>query len=81
MRKEKAIMELVTKSKEVEAVDAAIRILEEWEELKHLKKELQKELERLEQKVDQLIDEVNGEELEITKALEWEDKNGGKREI
>lgn len=69
MGKEKTIMELATKSKEVEAVDAAIRALGDWTELEHLKKELQKELNRLECEVDQMIDEVNGGELDIDKAL------------
>lgn len=32
MGKEKAIMELVTKSKEMEAIDAAIRALGDWTE-------------------------------------------------
>lgn len=69
MGKEKAIMELVTKSKEMEAIDAAIRVLGDWTELEHLKKELQKEMDRMEQEVDQLIDKVNGGELDIEKVL------------
>lgn len=77
MRKEKAIKELVTKSKEMEAIDAAIRALGDWTELEHLKKELQKEMGRMEQEVDQLIDKVNGGELDIEKALGFrEDENG-----
>lgn len=42
MTKEKAIMELIEKSQEIEALESCIKILEGWSELKELAKPLKK---------------------------------------
>ena len=71
MVKEKAIMMLVDKSRELEAVEAAIQVLGDWKELEHLKTDLKNKLSELSRELDELIDEVNGSELDIDKALEF----------
>ena len=70
--REKYIMKLVEKSKTLEAVESAIRALGEFTELEYLKKELENKSETLMREVDELIDEVNGGEIDMDRAMEFE---------
>ena len=56
MTKEKAIMELIEKSQEIEALESCIKILEGWSELKELAKPLEKKQGEIESEKEALYD-------------------------
>lgn len=60
MTKEKAIMELIEKSQEIEALESCIKILEGWSELKELAKPLEKKQGEIESEKEALYDAAVG---------------------
>ena len=69
MTKEKAIMELIEKSQEIEALESCIKILEGWSELKELAKPLEKKQGEIESEKEALYDAVVGGKFDIGKAF------------
>lgn len=69
MTKEKAIMELIEKSQEIEALESCIKILEGWSELKELAKPLKKKQGEIESEKEALYDAAVGGEFDIGKAF------------
>ena len=55
MTKEKAIMELIDKSQEIEALESCIKILEGWSETTELAKPLKKKQKELEAEKEALL--------------------------
>nr|UWI39421.1 MAG: hypothetical protein [Bacteriophage sp.] len=69
MTKEKAIMELIEKSQEIEALESCIKILEGWSELKELAKPLKKKQGEIESEKEALYDAAVGGKFDIGKAF------------
>ena len=69
MTKEKAIMELMTNAKQIEALENCIKILEGWETTKDLTASLKKRQEEIEEKIEQLYDVAAGGKFDIDKAF------------
>lgn len=69
MTKEKAIMELIEKSQEIEALESCIKILEGWSELKELAKPLKKKQGEIESEEEALYDAAVGGKFDIGKAF------------
>lgn len=69
MTKEKAIMELIEKSQEIEALESCIKILEGWSELKELAKPLKKKQGEIESEKEALYDVAVGGKFDIGKAF------------
>lgn len=69
MTKEKAIMELIEKSQEIEALESCIKILEGWSELKELAKPLKKKQGEIESEKEALYDAAVGGKYDIGKAF------------
>lgn len=69
MTKEKAIMELIDKSQEIEALESCIKILEEWSETTELAKPLKEKQKELEAEKEALFDTAVGEKFDIEKAF------------
>ncbi len=69
MAKEKAIMELMTNAKQIEALENCIKILEGWETTKDLTESLKKRQEEIEEKIEQLYDVAAGGKFDIDKAF------------
>lgn len=69
MTKEKAIMELIDKSQEIEALESCIKILEGWSELKELAKPLKKKQGEIESEKEALYDAAVGGKFDIGKAF------------
>ena len=69
MTKEKAIMELIEKSQEIEALESCIKILEGWSELKELAKPLKKKQGEIESEKETLYDAAVGGKFDIGKAF------------
>lgn len=69
MTKEKAIMELIEKSQEIEALESCIKILEGWSELKELAKTLKKKQGEIESEKEALYDAAVGGKFDIGKAF------------
>ena len=69
MTKEKAIMELIEKSQEIEALESCIKILEGWSELKELAKPLKKKQGDIESEKEALYDAAVGGKFDIGKAF------------
>ena len=69
MTKEKAIMELIEKSQEIEALESCIKILEGWSELKELAKPLKKKQGEIESEKEVLYDAAVGGKFDIGKAF------------
>lgn len=66
MTKEKAIMELIEKSQEIEALESCIKILEGWSELKELAKPLKKKQGEIESEKEALYDAAVGGLFDIS---------------
>lgn len=69
MTKEKAIMELIEKSQEIEALESCIKILEGWSELKELAKPLKKKQGEIESEKEALYDAAVGGKFDIGKSF------------
>lgn len=69
MAKEKAIMELMTNAKQIEALENCIKILEGWETTKDLTESLKKRKEEIKEKIEQLYDVAAGGKFDIDKAF------------
>lgn len=69
MTKEKAIMELIEKSQEIEALESCIKILEGWSELKELAKPLEKKQGEIESEKEALYDAAVGGKFDIGEAF------------
>ena len=69
MAKDKAIMELMTNAKQIEALENCIKILEGWETTKDLTESLKKRQEEIEEKIEQLYDVAAGGKFDIDKAF------------
>lgn len=69
MTKEKAIMELIEKSQEIETLESCIKILEGWSELKELAKPLKKKQGEIESEKEALYDAAVGGKFDIGKAF------------
>ncbi|MCI5919402.1 MAG: hypothetical protein MRZ75_08790 [Roseburia sp.] len=69
MTKEKAIMELMSNAKQVEALETCIKILEGWTTTEDLTKPLKKRMEELEGKSEHLCDVAAGGKFDIDKAF------------
>lgn len=69
MTKEKAIMELIDKSQEIEALESCIKILEGWSETKELAKPLMEKQKELEAEKEALFDTAVGGKFDIEKAF------------
>lgn len=69
MTKEKAIMELIEKSQETEALESCIRILERWTELEECTKSLKQKQKEIEKEKEALYDVAAGGKFDIDKAF------------
>ncbi len=69
MKKEKAIMELMTNAKQIEALESCITILDGWETTKDLIGPLRKRQNEIEEKNDRLYDMAAGGKFDIDKAF------------
>lgn len=69
MTKEMAIMELMTKSQEVEALECCVKILEGWSETAEFAVPLKKKQKELEVQKDMLYDIAAGGKFDIEKAF------------
>ncbi len=69
MTKEKAIMELIEKSQEIEALESCIKILEGWSETEKLVKPLKEKQKEIEAEKEALYDIAAGGKFELDKAF------------
>ena len=69
MTKEKAIMELMTNAKQMEALENCIKVLEGWETTRDLTAPLKKRQKEIEEKIEQLYDVAAGGKFDINKAF------------
>ncbi len=69
MTKEKAIMELMTNAKQIEALESCIKILEGWSTLDDLTAPLKKRMEKIEGEKNHLYDVAAGGKFDIEKAF------------
>lgn len=69
MTKEKAIMELMSKAKQVEALESCIKILETWETTKDLTAPLKKRWQEIDDQSEKLYDIAAGGKFDIDKAF------------
>ncbi|MEH2951398.1 hypothetical protein VV089_00120 [Candidatus Merdisoma sp. JLR.KK011] len=69
MTKEKAIMELMTNAKQIEALESCIKILEGWSTLGDLAAPLKERMEKIEDKNNRLYDVAAGGKFDLDKAF------------
>lgn len=69
MTKEKAIMELIEKAQETEALETCIKILEGWTELEELAEPLKEKQREIDRKKEALYDVAVGGEFDFEKAF------------
>lgn len=69
MTKEKAIMELMTNAKQVEALENCIKILEGWSTLEDLTAPLKKRMEKIEDEKNHFYDVAAGGKFDLDKAF------------
>ena len=69
MTKEKAIMELMTNAKQIEALESCIKILEGWSTLDDSTAPLKKRMEKIEGEKNHLYDVAAGGKFDIEKAF------------
>lgn len=69
MTKEKAIMELMTNAKQIEALENCIKILEGWSTLGDLVAPLKERMEKIEDENNRLYDVAAGGEFNLDKAF------------
>ncbi len=69
MTKEKAIMEIISNAKQVEALESCIRILSGWTTLEDLVVELKKKGNEIEEQSENLYDVVVDGKFSINKAF------------
>mgnify|MGYP001082946616 CR=1 FL=1 len=69
MTKEKAIMELTTNAKQIEALENCIKILEGWSTLGDLAAPLKERMEKIEYENNRLYDVAAGGKFNLDKAF------------
>lgn len=69
MAKEKAIMELMSNAREIEALESCILILMAWESTKDLVPLLEKRAREIEEKNEQLYEIAAGGKFDFSKAF------------
>lgn len=69
MTKEKAIMELTTNAKQIEALESCIKILEGWSTLGDLTTPLKERMEKIEDENNRLYDVAAGGKFNLDKAF------------
>ena len=69
MTKEKAIMELMTNAKQIEALESCIKILEGWSTLGNLAAPLKERMGKIEDESNHLYDVAEGGKFNLDKAF------------
>lgn len=69
MTKEMAIMEIVSKSQEIESLDSCIKILEGWTDTEDLASPLKRRQKELERQREALYNTAAGGKFELEKAF------------
>lgn len=69
MTKEKAIMELMSKAKQVEALETCIKILEGWSTTEDLTAPLKKRWQEIDAESEKLYDIAAGGKFDLDKAF------------